>query len=158
MLLKRHCGSGAHTHGATMRAIGSQVRRAEAFYAAMPFEKNKNPKCQAAGAKGGRPRRGAHAAAAADAEQPPALESNDEVDLDDSTDDPVGRRIDDVLTTAQTFDVAGFGKVRSLWPAHPCFHTVQSHLMTYHRKHHQYWINVLEFERFAGRRAYFKGT
>ena len=66
MLLKRHCGSGAHTHGATMRAIGSQVRRAEIFYAAMPFEKNKNPKCQAAaGGKGGRPRRGAHAAAAA---------------------------------------------------------------------------------------------
>ena len=44
------------------------------------------------------------------AERPPALESHDEVDLDDSTDDPVGRRIDDVLTTAQTFDdVAGFG-------------------------------------------------
>ena len=54
--------------------------------------------------------RGAAAAAAAD----PVLESNDEVQdmqLDNPTDDPVGRRIDDVLTTAQTFDVAGFGEV-----------------------------------------------
>ena len=32
--------------------------------------------------------------------------------VDDQTEDPVGRRIDDVLTTAQTFDVAGFGEVR----------------------------------------------
>ena len=35
----------------------------------------------------------------------PLLESNDDVQPmqdDDSTDDPIGRRIDDVLTTAQT--------------------------------------------------------
>ena len=44
------------------------------------------------------------------------LEPNNEVQemqqLDEPTDDPVGRRIDDVLTTAQTFDVAGFGEVQ----------------------------------------------
>ena len=78
----------------------------------MPFEKKKNPKCQAAGGKGSRPRRGAHAAAAAVAERPPALESNNEGDVD-CTDDPVGRRIDDVFTTAQTFNVAGLILARS---------------------------------------------
>ena len=66
-------------------------------------------------------RRGEAASADGDAAvaEEPVLESNDEpqgMQLDDATDDPVGRRIDDVLTTAQTFDVAGFGEVRSLWP------------------------------------------
>ena len=51
----------------------------------------------------------------------PVLESNDEVqsmEVDDPADDPVGRRIDDVPTTAQTFNVAGFGMVCD-WSACP---------------------------------------
>ena len=50
-------------------------------------------------------RRGEAASADGDAAvaEEPVLESNDEpqgMQLDDATDDPVGRRIDDVLTTA----------------------------------------------------------
>ena len=45
------------------------------------------------------------------------IESNDErlmQPLDEPTDDPVGRRIDAVLTTMQRFNVAGFGNVRAI--------------------------------------------
>ena len=47
----------------------------------------------------------------------PVIESNDErlmQPLDEPTDDPVGRRIDAVLTTMQRFNVAGFGNVRAI--------------------------------------------
>ncbi len=64
------------------------------------------------------------AAAAATAAQP-VLELNEQAA--DATDDvePIGRRIDDILTTKDTFDVAGFGQVR--WTVHSltraCMHT-----------------------------------
>ena len=49
--------------------------------------------------------------------EPPADANNEQ--------DPVGRRIDDVLTTAQTFDVAGFGEVQpqpiAVAAAHPLY-------------------------------------
>ena len=70
--------------------------------------------------------RGSKATAAKHSHPPaaaePVHESNDDVQdmqVDSPTDDPVGRRIDDVLTTAQTFNVAGFGKVRIGAPVHP---------------------------------------
>ena len=49
------------------------------------------------------------------AEDEPVLELNEpDADAAESNDeaDPTGRRIDDILTTADTFNVAGFGEVR----------------------------------------------
>ena len=53
-------------------------------------------------------------AAAASVEAPVADDDAQRMRVDDLADDPVGRHIDNVITTWKSFDVAGFGQVQSL--------------------------------------------
>ena len=78
-----------------MLATDSRMAGADAFSRTMPFEKRKCEKKQHAAAARWSPSAGSARPAAADEHV-----------------EPVWRRLDDDLTTAQPFDVVGFGQVR----------------------------------------------